>query len=247
MEPPPGYKPGMGRGFGQQGFNPNATPGMGLLPPPEFSDGGAGRGRGRGRGRGGGGRGPPPPAFMKEGDWACPNADCGNVNFSCGTPECLLLHPCYPPQSPFPFSWCGCAIHGPALCRFRNECNRCGTARPMGSYPKGGGRGRGGGGRGGGRGSLFSCVLAFVTAIPACSGVGLLAVGIVTGVAVYACRPDDWPCPMCSNMNWARRSQCNVCQTARPGIQMDKRTGNAGGFNELGPQVSLAAWAGRGD
>ena len=22
---------------------------------------------------------------------------------------------------------------------------------------------------------------------------------------------------MCSNMNWARRSECNVCQTAKPG------------------------------
>ena len=47
---------------------------------------GAGRGRGRG-GRGGGGRGmgdgrPPKPAFMKEGDWQCPNTDCNNVNFS---------------------------------------------------------------------------------------------------------------------------------------------------------------------
>ena len=87
QKPPPGYRAGMGRGFGQQGFNPDGIAGMGLVPPThsEFSSEFEGHGRGRGRGRGGsGGGGPPKPRVMKDGDWPCPKEECGNVNFSCG-------------------------------------------------------------------------------------------------------------------------------------------------------------------
>ena len=33
----------------------------------------------------------------------------------------------------------------------------------------------------------------------------------------------EWACPMCSNVNWAKRSECNVCQTAKPGVNLDRR------------------------
>jgi hypothetical protein len=45
--------------------------------------------------------------------------------------------------------------------------------------------------------------------------------------------PDDWACPSCGNMNWARRSKCNMCQTSKPGTMDMRREGNAGGFKEL--------------
>jgi hypothetical protein len=29
-------------------------------------------------------------------------------------------------------------------------------------------------------------------------------------------RGKDWTCPSCSNLNWSWRSNCNVCNTAKP-------------------------------
>ncbi|GAQ77951.1 hypothetical protein KFL_000060160 [Klebsormidium nitens] len=99
---------------------------------------------------------------------------------------------------------------------FRGVCNKCGTPRPSGGAAgpsaggAGGGRGRGaagqagrGGGRGGGR-----------------DGGGLFTAA-------------DWSCPLCQNMNWAKRNKCNICNTSKPGTEGGPREGRAGGFKEF--------------
>ncbi|XP_072986779.1 transcription initiation factor TFIID subunit 15 isoform X2 [Typha latifolia] len=96
---------------------------------------------------------------------------------------------------------------------FRGVCNRCGTARPAGA----GGSGPGGGGRGKGRGSNDA------------GGPGRPATG-PTGLF----GPNDWPCPMCGNINWAKRTKCNICNTNKPGHnEGGVRGGRAGGYKEL--------------
>jgi len=44
---------------------------------------------------------------------------------------------------------------------------------------------------------------------------------------------DDWMCTKCGNVNWARRSSCNVCNAPRFG-EVEERTGYGGGYNERG-------------
>ncbi|CAG0895264.1 unnamed protein product [Darwinula stevensoni] len=41
---------------------------------------------------------------------------------------------------------------------------------------------------------------------------------------------DDWMCPKCGNVNWARRNTCNMCNAAKFGEE--ERTGFGGGYNE---------------
>ena len=42
---------------------------------------------------------------------------------------------------------------------------------------------------------------------------------------------NDWQCKTCSNVNWARRSECNMCNTPKY-TKLEERTGYGGGFNE---------------
>lgn len=42
---------------------------------------------------------------------------------------------------------------------------------------------------------------------------------------------EDWQCYKCANVNWARRQQCNVCNTPKFAV-MEERTGFGGGYND---------------
>ncbi|PON97683.1 Splicing factor-like protein [Trema orientale] len=99
---------------------------------------------------------------------------------------------------------------------FRGVCNRCGTARPAGASGGGawgGGRGRGRGQESGGPGRSV--------------GAGAAPTGGLFG-------PNDWPCPMCGNINWAKRTKCNICNTNKPGHnEGGVRGGRGGGYKEL--------------
>ncbi|CAA2992139.1 transcription initiation factor TFIID subunit 15 [Olea europaea subsp. europaea] len=97
---------------------------------------------------------------------------------------------------------------------FRGACNRCGTARPAGA--SGGGSGDGGRGRGRGGQDL---------------GGNTRAVGAAGG-GLFG--PNDWSCPMCGNINWAKRMKCNICNTNKPGhTEGGVRGGRGGGYKEL--------------
>ncbi|KAF7809370.1 transcription initiation factor TFIID subunit 15 [Senna tora] len=93
---------------------------------------------------------------------------------------------------------------------FRGACNRCGSARPAGAAGV-----AGAGGRGRGRIGQDS------------GGIGRPVGGGLFG-------PNDWPCPMCGNINWAKRTKCNICNTNKPGhSEGGVRGGRAGGYKEL--------------
>lgn len=44
---------------------------------------------------------------------------------------------------------------------------------------------------------------------------------------------DDWQCSKCGNVNWARRSQCNMCNAPKF-ADPEERTGYGGGYNDRG-------------
>ncbi|KOM51034.1 hypothetical protein LR48_Vigan08g186100 [Vigna angularis] len=94
---------------------------------------------------------------------------------------------------------------------FRGACNRCGTARPAGASGI-----SGAGGRGKGR----------------AAGQEPGGVGRPVGGGLFG--PNDWPCPMCGNINWAKRTKCNICNTNKPGHnEGGVRGGRGGGYKEL--------------
>ncbi|KAL2610254.1 hypothetical protein R1flu_028827 [Riccia fluitans] len=98
---------------------------------------------------------------------------------------------------------------------FRGVCNRCGTARPAGGSSGGGGGTGGGRGRGRGAGA------------DAGRGRG-------PGGPPGLFGPNDWNCPMCGNINWAKRTKCNICNTTKPGHnEGGVREGRAGGYKEF--------------
>ncbi|KAL5721392.1 TATA-binding protein-associated factor 2N [Ranunculus cassubicifolius] len=98
---------------------------------------------------------------------------------------------------------------------FLGVCNRCGSARPIGAS----GTAAASGGRRRGRGAEDS------------GGRGRPAGGAPTA-GIFG--PNDWPCPMCGNINWAKRTKCNICNTNKPGHnEGGVRGGRAGGYKEL--------------
>ncbi|RMX62867.1 hypothetical protein DD238_006153 [Peronospora effusa] len=52
----------------------------------------------------------------------------------------------------------------------------------------------------------------------------------------------DWTCITCGNINWERRSECNMCKSSKPGMPGldEKRDGAGGGFNERQQRVASA-------
>ncbi len=51
----------------------------------------------------------------------------------------------------------------------------------------------------------------------------------------------DWTCALCGNVNWERRTTCNICQHSKPALANDdkeKRDGAGGGFNERQNRVA---------
>ncbi|XP_026473969.1 zinc finger Ran-binding domain-containing protein 2-like [Ctenocephalides felis] len=44
---------------------------------------------------------------------------------------------------------------------------------------------------------------------------------------------EDWQCCKCSNVNWARRPTCNMCNAPKF-VEVEERTGLGGGYNDRG-------------
>jgi len=57
----------------------------------------------------------------------------------------------------------------------------------------------------------------------------------------------DWQCPSCGNINWDWRQHCNKCNLKKPDDTADeKRTGKAGGYNEIDEETRARMAAKKG-
>merc|ERR1712025_1439114 len=101
---------------------------------------------------------------ISDGDWTCPDAQCGNVNFA-----------------------------------RRFNCNRCGKEKKIEKSNK--------------------------------QGTEIGSAAAEKSKGLFAA--DAWQCSKCGNVNWARRSTCNVCNAPKF-TEVEERTGLGGGFNERG-------------
>lgn len=220
-----GGHPGYGGG-GDGGYNGYYGGGPGPGPMGGFGDGmGYGGMEYGGMGPGGYGMGYPQPNAqanyqVKDGDWPCPS--CGNINFArrrncnrCGTrrPDADMLGP--PdgghggnniPMRDGDWICDSCGNHNFAR---RTECNRCKAPRPKQDADAARTDDRGGGN--------FRMKPPPPSLVGNSNGAGRNnAPPLPHAQANFQMKPGDWACPSCGNLNFARRTKCNRCDTPRP-------------------------------
>lgn len=164
---------------------------------------------------------------MKEGDWLCPSASCGNINWArrdeCN--KCGSRRPYNPNRK----------VSGSE--RAQDRALGLDTGR---KFVGGGTAGDNGGASGDWKCPDLSCGNLNYARRFECNKCGAKRPesnkwdargGDMKGVP--QAQGSDWPCPMCGNINWARRESCNICNMKRPGLSEEKREGSAGGFKEF--------------
>eukprot|EP00993_Chasmostoma_nieuportense_P001484 NODE_2362_length_1198_cov_11.625584_g2248_i0.p1 GENE.NODE_2362_length_1198_cov_11.625584_g2248_i0~~NODE_2362_length_1198_cov_11.625584_g2248_i0.p1 ORF type:complete len:388 (-),score=72.59 NODE_2362_length_1198_cov_11.625584_g2248_i0:35-1153(-) len=142
----------------------------------------------------------PQPIEMPAMDWECPVPTCRNINFArrtecnrCHTPKPLPNHSLAMQMPTMMGDW-ECPV---ATCRNinfarRTECNRCHVPKPQPTahHP-------------------------YVAQRPAFHPYPLPVKTAPIPIPTDTF-PQDWSCPSCSNVNWARRTACNRCEAPRP-------------------------------